>query len=111
MRSKPLAVFVFGLVLVNMEGSTRAQAPSRAVAPSEDDDLLRPYSARPRVADDARGYARRPSVRQQTPPARPNPYAQRRTYFPGLRSGQGPNQSVPMRAHCVPGRHAFLGRR
>jgi len=70
-------------------------------------DPLRPYSSgNGRLGDKPRPYERTPVV---SPPERTTPPPPvSHNYFPGLRTGQGPNHN--MVSHCVPGRHAFLHR-
>jgi hypothetical protein len=53
----------------------------------------------------SRPNGRTPEVRQPEPEPPPAPVS--RNYYPGLRSSQSMNRNV---AHCVPGRHSFLGR-
>jgi hypothetical protein len=73
-------------------------------------DPLRPYAP---VARSDASY--RPYLRTPVNPAREEPIlraaAPRPNYFPGLRSGQGPNRNV-VNTHtlCVPGRRAILQR-
>ncbi len=67
---------------------------------------LRPYAPEARSDASYRPYLRTPveEPMPRTPAPRPN-------YFPGLRSGQGPNRNV-VNTHtlCVPGRRAMLQR-
>jgi hypothetical protein len=74
-------------------------------------DPLRPYDAPPARPD----AAYRPYLRTPVNPPREEPIlraaAPRHNYFPGLRSGQGPNRNVvDPRTLCVPGRRAMLQR-
>jgi hypothetical protein len=78
---------------------------------SAEADLFRPYDEP--VARPGSGY--RPYTRTPVNPPRDEATlrapAPRHNYFPGQRSGQGPNRNVvDTRTLCVPGRRAMLQR-
>jgi hypothetical protein len=75
-------------------------------------DRFRPYgsSSASRPPQSALSYRSEP---KPVPPevTRTNFYSQRRDYFPGLRTGQGPNRSLSQGVpHCVPSRITMLSR-
>lgn len=118
MTPRRLLVFTFLLALLTLDSPGRAQYPGgapRQPAPSSrgtDSDPLRPYGLRAGSEAETRGgYGRRPAPARSEPP-RANFYAQRREYYPGLRSGYGPNRNVVApETLCVPGRGLFFTRR
>lgn len=84
----------------------RSQAALNGEAFQGEPDPLRPYTDSPRSGVTTRPYERTPVV---SPPEREIPApAVSHNYYPGLRTGQGPNRNVV--SHCVPGRNAFLHR-
>jgi hypothetical protein len=103
------------LVYAQRPGWSRAASPSTARAGYGDrfatvPDPLRPYATQGRAEPNSRPYARTPLTpprdeaitRTSAPPPRQN-------YFPGLRTGQGPNRNyIDPRTLCVPGRRAVL---
>ena len=108
-------VYVIGNMSVLMMGASiaTAQQPyweqlpgARNVSRSPTLDPFRPYGSTA-ANQDARSGSRYSSAPRPVRPqaVRVNHYAQRREYFPGLRSGQGPNASL---AHCVPSRTQTL---
>lgn len=118
MDSRWLTVLAF-LNLMVVAPAVEAQQPywqqrSRSAASGGEfggpgTDLLRTYRTRSEPGRDGRGYT------AEANPPRIDPvrasYQPRRNYFPGMRSGQGPNRNVAgVRAHCVPSRQAFLSR-
>ena len=77
---------------------------------SAEPDPLRPYAPEPRADASYRPYLRTP-VSPPRDEAITRASAPRRNYFPGLRTGQGPNRNyVDPRTLCVPGRRAMLQR-
>ncbi|SIN89022.1 hypothetical protein SAMN05444166_1464 [Singulisphaera sp. GP187] len=82
--------------------SPRASSASRGSL-----DRFQPYTSSSRNARTATSYRSDPKpVRPEV--TRTNYYSQRRDYFPGLRTGQGPNQNRSQHGHCVPSRSALL---
>ena len=91
-------------------GSYPAATASSGERSSAELDPLRPYAPEARANPSYRPYLRTPVTPPRdeaiTPASTP-----RRNYFPGLRSGQGPNRNVvDPRTLCVPGRRAMLHR-
>jgi hypothetical protein len=66
-------------------------------------DPLRPYGEPARASS---GSLRRPYEPAPPPPREVPAPPESHNYYPGLRSGQGPNRNV----RCVPGRHVILHR-
>jgi hypothetical protein len=91
-------------------GTARAPVATYSERLAAEPDPLRPYAPEPRADSRYRPYLRAPAA----PPrdeAITRAAAPRREYFPGLRSGQGPNRNVvDPRTLCVPGRRAMLQR-
>ncbi len=76
-----------------------------SMRPYTDDDSGRITRTAAGTGAGLRPYERAPVM---TPPARSDPAPH--NYYPSLRQGQGPNRNLGARAHCVPGRGAFLNR-
>jgi hypothetical protein len=113
-----LAVVALGSLVSSTEAQQpywqrQAGASHTSRSPRSDAlDPFRPYASR----STSRTPASALSYRSEPEPVRPevtrtNFYSQRRDYFPGLRSGQGPNRSISQGVpHCVPSRITILSR-
>jgi len=120
----PLLPFAALAIVVGLAPRSEAQSPYRARATTAvhsgsaarglSPDPFRPYGTHRASRGPQPGFAYRSQGRATPPQAevtRTNFYAQRHEYFPGLRSGQGPNRNVSYgRSHCAPSRTALLAR-
>jgi hypothetical protein len=102
-------ILILGIALI-LAGSvsSQVQAQSRG-RPVELDPLRRYGPSSNQIRSSTSEPPRRPPVQ-----ARPAPRIVH-DYYPGMRSGHGPNYNVPTLRHgsgarCVPGRGSFIGR-
>jgi hypothetical protein len=104
------------LVHAQHPGGSRATSPSAARAGHGDrfaaePDPLRPYATQGRTEPNFRPYARTPLAPPRSEAITRTSAPPRHNYYPGLRTGQGPNRNyVDPRTLCVPGRRALLYR-
>jgi hypothetical protein len=94
-------VWILGIGLI-VAGCVTAQVQAQSRGRTVEPDPLRRYGP-------STGQTRTSSSQPARPPvqARPAPRIVH-DYYPGMRSGRGPNRNVPA-PRCVPGRRSFMG--
>lgn len=85
------------------ETSVREQSPA---------DPLRAYTSRPtgHQAGNLTSSLGHPEARPTPAPPAPPERTATHSYYPALRSGQGPNRNVAARGHCTGSRGSFIAR-